>query len=53
MFRFFEKTMGTNLMVEAGSALSREVKIATLAEEIKGDSETPAWRLSLPKGWKS
>ena len=34
MYRFFEKTMSTNLMVEAGSALSREVKLATLSEEV-------------------
>ena len=34
MHGFFEKTMSTNLMVEAGSALSREVKLATLSEEV-------------------
>ena len=34
LFRFFEKTMATNLMVEAGSALSREVKMSTLSEEV-------------------
>ena len=34
MFEFFEKTMATNLMVEAGSALSKEVKLATLSEEV-------------------
>ena len=34
LFEFFEKTMATNLMVEAGSALSKDVKLATLAEEI-------------------
>ena len=34
LFEFFEKTMATNLMVEADSALSREVKLSTLSEEI-------------------
>ena len=34
MYEFFEKTMATNLMVEADSALSKEVKMATLSEEI-------------------
>ena len=34
LFEFFEKTMATNLMVEAKSALSNEVKMATLSEEI-------------------
>ena len=34
LFEFFEKTMATNLMVEAGSALSKEVKLATLSEEV-------------------
>ena len=34
MYKFFEKTMATNLMVEAGSALSNEVKLATLSEEV-------------------
>ena len=34
MYEFFEKTMATNLMVEATSALSKEVKLATLSEEV-------------------
>ena len=34
LFQFFEKTMASNLMVEAGSALSKEVKSATLAVEV-------------------
>ena len=34
LFEFFEKTMASNLMVEAGSALSQEVKLATLSEEV-------------------
>ena len=34
MFEFFEKTMATNLMVEAGSALSTEIKMTTLSEEV-------------------
>jgi hypothetical protein len=34
LFEFFEKTMASNLMVEAGSALSKDVKMATLSEEI-------------------
>ena len=33
-YEYFEKTMASNLMVEAKSALSREVKLATLTEEI-------------------
>ena len=33
LFEFFEKTMATNLMVEAKSALSNEVKMATLSEK--------------------
>jgi hypothetical protein len=32
LFNFFEKTMASNLMVEAEPALSREVKMATLTE---------------------
>ena len=35
MYEFFEKTMASNLMVEADSALSKEVKMATLSEEVK------------------
>lgn len=34
MHEFFEKTMASNLMVEAGSALSKDVKLGTLAEEV-------------------
>ena len=34
MYKFFEKTMATNLMVEANSALSKEVKLSTLSEEV-------------------
>jgi hypothetical protein len=34
LFQFFEKTMTTNLMVEAESALSREIKLSTLSEEV-------------------
>ena len=34
LFEFYEKTMSSNLMVEAGSALSHEVKMATLSEEV-------------------
>ena len=34
LFEFFEKTMTSNLTVEAGSALSKDVKMATLSEEI-------------------
>ena len=34
LFEFFKKTMASNLMVEAGSALSQEVKLATLSEEV-------------------
>ena len=34
MYEYFEKTMASNLMVEAGSALSKDVKLATLTEEI-------------------
>ena len=34
MYEFFEKTMASNLMVEADSALSKEVKMATLSEEV-------------------
>jgi hypothetical protein len=33
MYEFFQKTMASNLMVEANSALSKEVKMATLSEE--------------------
>ena len=31
LFEFFEKTMSSNLMVEAGSALSQDVKMETLS----------------------
>ena len=31
LFEFFKKTMATNLMVEAGSAPSNEVKLSTLS----------------------
>ena len=34
LYRFFEKPMASNLMVEAASALSKSVKLATLSEEI-------------------
>ena len=34
LFEFFEKTMASNLMGEAGSALSHEVKMTTLSEEV-------------------
>ena len=34
LFEFFKKTMATSLMVEAGSALSKDVNLATLAEEV-------------------
>ena len=34
LYEFFEKTMASNLMVEAGSALSKDVKLATLSEEV-------------------
>ena len=34
MYEHFEKTMATNLLVEAKSALSMEVKQATLSEEV-------------------
>jgi hypothetical protein len=34
LFEFFEKTMAYNLLVEAGSAQSLEVKLAALSEEI-------------------
>jgi hypothetical protein len=34
LFEFVEKIMASNLMVEAGSALSQEVKLATLSEEV-------------------
>ena len=34
LYEFFENTMASNLMVEAGSALSKEVKHATLSEEV-------------------
>ena len=34
LFEFYEKPMATNLMVQADSALSRDVKISSLAEEV-------------------
>ena len=34
LYEFFEKSMASNLMVEARSALSKDVKLATLSEEI-------------------
>ena len=34
LFEFYEKPMATILMVEANSALSEEVKMASLAEEV-------------------
>ena len=45
LFEFFEKTMASNLMVEAGSALSQEVKLATLSEEVTRKS----WREHAPR----
>ena len=45
LYEFFEKTMATNLMVEAGSALSKEVKLATLAEEISRRLRTTSLEL--------
>ena len=34
LFAFYEKPMATNLVVQAKSALSQEVKAATLSEEV-------------------
>ena len=34
LFEFFSKTMASNLMVQADSALSNEVKLASLSEEV-------------------
>jgi hypothetical protein len=45
LYEFLEKTMATNLMVEAGSALSKEVKMATLAEEISRRLRTTSLEL--------
>ena len=48
LFEFFEKTMASNLMVEAGSALSKEVKQSTLAEEISRRLRNTSLELDLP-----
>jgi hypothetical protein len=45
LYKFFEKMMATNLMVEAGSVLSKEVKMATLAEEISRRLRTTSLEL--------
>ena len=34
LFEFFEKTMASNLMEEANSALSHEVKMGSLSKEV-------------------
>ena len=67
LYEFFEKTMSTNLMVEAGSALSREVQLATLSagsrarhqtfdDSVKRsclDKDHPAFQPLFPKaGWR-
>ena len=45
MYEFFEKIMASNLMVEAGSALSKEVKMSTLSEEISRRLRNTSLRL--------
>ena len=49
LFEFFEKTMATNLMVEAKSALSNEVKMATLSEEITRRLRNTSLELNIPR----
>ena len=49
MYEFFEKTMATNLMVEATSALSKEVKLATLSEEVARRLRNTSPRLDSTK----
>ena len=34
LFEFYEKTIASNLMLEAGTALSHQVKMAKLSEEV-------------------
>ena len=46
MYEFFEKMMASNLMVEAKSALSKEVKMATLSEEMAGRLRNTSLRLN-------
>ena len=49
LYEFFEKTMATNLMVEASSALSREVKMSTLSEEIARRLRNTSQRLDCAR----
>ena len=49
MYEFFEKTMSTNLMVEAGSALSKEVKMSTLSKEIARRLRNTSLRLDCAR----
>ena len=49
MHKFFEKTMASNLMVEAGSSLSKDVKLASLAEEVGRRLRNTSLRLDHPQ----
>ena len=49
MYEFFEKVMASNLMVEADSALSKEVKLATLSEEISRRLRNTSLRLDASR----
>ena len=53
LYEFFEKPMATNLMVEAGSALSREVKMSTLAEEVSRRLRNTSQRLDCTRRMES
>ena len=46
LYEFYEKPMATNLMVEACSALSREVKMSTLSEEVARRLRNTSQRLN-------
>ena len=45
LYEYYEKPMASNLMVEAGSALSKEVKMSTLSEEISRRLRNTSLRL--------
>ena len=49
LFEFFEKTMSTNMLVHAKSALSEEVKLSSLADEASRRLRNTSRRLDNAK----
>ena len=52
LYLFFEKTMAANVVIQAESALSEQVKLASLVQEVIRRLNTPVWTSHIPEGWK-